>query len=182
MNIEQLIFYILAAFSLLSAAYVVFSQNLIRSVFMFFVTLLCVAGLYVFAIADFVALTQIVIYVGGVLVLLLFAFMLSSKDSLDNLNQLQKVTLSANRIPGTLVCLLLLILIITLILKVDFNALNWITNARNTDDVKSVYENNINNIGVNLMSKFLLPFEMISILLMMVLVGAAHIARKEIKI
>lgn len=182
MNIEQIIFYILAAFSLLSAAYVVFSQNLIRSVFMFFVTLLCVAGLYVFAIADFVALTQIVIYVGGVLVLLLFAFMLSTKDSLDNLSQLHKVALSANRIPGTLICLGLLTLIITLILSIDFTTLSWIRNAEITGNVKSIYENNITNIGINLMSKFLLPFEMISILLMMVLVGAAHIARKEVKI
>jgi NAD(P)H-quinone oxidoreductase subunit 6 len=176
---EQIIFYILALIAVASGIYVVSSQHLIRSVFMFFVTLLSVAGLYVFALADFIALTQIVIYVGGVLVLLLFVFMLSSKNTLENLEGLQKEVLSSNRIPGTFICLAFLGIIIYAIFQVDFNQLNWIVLAHETGNVKSVAEENITNIGVNLMSKYLLPFELVSIFLMMTLIGAANLARKE---
>lgn len=179
---ELFIFYILSALAILSGIYVVTSQYLIRSVFMFFVTLFAVAGLYVFALADFVALTQIVIYVGGVLVLLLFVFMLSSKNTLERLEGLKAEPLSANRLPGITVVLLLAGVLIYVILQIDFINLSWVQQAYANHTVKTPAEVNITNIGVNLMGKFLLPFELISILLMMVLIGAAHLARKENKV
>lgn len=179
MSIEELIFYIFAFLAIASAVFVVSSQHLVRSVFMFFITLFCVAGLYIFALADFVALTQIVIYVGGVLVLLLFVFMLSSKDALESLDKLKNEGLSTNRLPGLFVCLSMLIILIYGVFQIDFESLEWIKTAHLTGNVKTVYEDNITNLGINLMTKFLLPFELISILLMMTLVGAAHLARKE---
>jgi NADH:ubiquinone oxidoreductase subunit 6 (subunit J) len=66
---------------------------------MFFVTLFGLAGLYVLALADFVAVTQIVIYVGGIWCLILFAFMLSGKEALDVLQQ-QKPFFSLNNLPA----------------------------------------------------------------------------------
>ena len=176
---EQIVFYILAGIAVLSACYVVTSQHLVRSVFMFFVALFAVAGLYVFALADFVALTQIVIYVGGVLVMLLFVFMLSSKKSLQGFDGMAKQKLSENRLPATILCLILLSILIFMIVQVDFNSLSWIQSAMAADQVKLPSDENISNIGINLMTKFLLPFELICILLMMVLVGAAHLARKD---
>jgi NAD(P)H-quinone oxidoreductase subunit 6 len=169
----------LAAVAVLSGFYVVSSQHLVRSVFMFFVTLFAVAGLYVFALADFVALTQVVIYVGGVLVLLLFAFMLSSKDALEGMEKIPSGLLSANRLPGALITLAFVFILGMVFFNIDFEAINWIKEAQLNGNVKSVTDDTIKNIGVNMMSKYLLPLEMISILLMMVLIGAAHIARKE---
>ncbi len=176
---EQIVFYILAGIAVLSACYVVTSQNLVRSVFMFFVTLFAVAGLYIFALADFVALTQIVIYVGGVLVMLLFVFMLSSKRSLQGLDGMTKQRLSENRFPGTVLSLILVSVLGYMIFQIDFNSLSWVQSAIATDNVKLPSDENISNIGINLMTNFLLPFELICILLMMVLIGAAHLARKE---
>lgn len=176
---EQALFYILAALAILSGVYVVSGQHLIRSVFMFFVTLFAVAGLYIFALADFIALTQIVIYVGGVLVLLLFVFMLSSKNTLDGLDSLKQEALSANRFPAVILCLVLVSVISYIILQVDFESLSWIQQAYADNNVKTPAEANVTNIGINLMSKYLLPFELISIFLLMVLIGAAHLARKE---
>ena len=75
MSIEQIVFYVLSSIVLLSAILVVSLKNFIRSIFLFFVTLFTMSGLFVFALADFVAITQIVIYVGGVLVLMIFAFL-----------------------------------------------------------------------------------------------------------
>jgi NADH-quinone oxidoreductase subunit J len=179
MNLAQIIFYILTAIAIASAAFVVFSQHLVRSVFMFFVTLFSVAGLYVFALADFVALTQIVIYVGGVLVLLLFAFLLSSKESLQGMENIPSGLLSAHRFPGALVSFLFLAVLGFIFFQLDFENLDWIKTSVTNGNVISVSDNTIRNIGINLMSKYLLPLEMISILLMMALIGAAHIARKD---
>jgi NAD(P)H-quinone oxidoreductase subunit 6 len=179
MNLAQIIFYVLAAIAIGSAAFVVFSQHLVRSVFMFFVTLFAVAGLYVFALADFVALTQVVIYVGGVLVLLLFAFLLSSKESLQGMDNIPSGLLSAHRLPGALVSMLFLAVLGFIFFRIDFENLDWIRVSIANGNVISVSDNTIRNIGINLMSRYLLPLEMISILLMMALIGAAHLARKD---
>jgi NADH-quinone oxidoreductase subunit J len=181
LNITAIIFYVLTAIAIGSAAFVVLSQHLVRSVFMFFVTLFAVAGLYVFALSDFVALTQVVIYVGGVLVLLLFAFLLSSKESLEGMDKIPSGLLSAHRIPGALISVLFLVVLGFILFKIDFDNLNWIKASVANGNVISASDNTIRNIGINLMSKYLLPLEMVSILLMMVLIGAAHIARKEPK-
>jgi NADH:ubiquinone oxidoreductase subunit 6 (subunit J) len=90
MSLAQLLFYVMGFIALSSAVFVASTKNLVRSIFMFFITLFALAGLYVLALADFVAITQIVIYVGGILVLILFAFMLSGKETLNAIAQQRK--------------------------------------------------------------------------------------------
>src|SRR3546814_2223659 len=82
---QALVFYAFSAIAIGSAVILVSMHNLARALFLLFIVLFSVAGLYVFALADFVSITQILIYVGGVLVLMLFAFMLSNKTLLDHL-------------------------------------------------------------------------------------------------
>jgi len=65
MTMVQFLFYVMSFMALASALFVAATKNLVRSIFMFFITLLALAGLYVLAMADFVAITQVVIYVGG---------------------------------------------------------------------------------------------------------------------
>ena len=174
---EQAIFIFLGMITVISAWFVAASQNLVRSVFMFFVTLFSVAGLYVFALADFVAITQIVIYVGGVLVLMLFTFMLSSKETLEKLENSKNPGFTLKQLPALLVAAGFLIVLVNSILKLQPDQLQWIHQA--TNNTFRPQDNTITNIGSNLMTTYLLPFEAISILLMMALVGAAHLARKE---
>jgi len=181
LDITQIIFYFLAAVAVLSGLFVVGSANLVRSVFMFFVTLFSVAGLYVFALADFVALTQVVVYVGGVLVLLLFTFMLSSKNALEGIENIPKNLWASNRIQAIVIATLFMGILSLTFFSIDFENLNWIKAAIAHNNVKLVTDNDIKNIGINLMGRYLLPLEMIAILLMMTLIGAAHIARKEPK-
>lgn len=174
---EQAIFIFLGLVTLASALFVALSNNLVRSVFMFFVTLLSVAGLYVFSLADFVAITQIVIYVGGVLVLMLFTFMLSSKETLEKLERARQPFFTLKQFPALLVAAVFLIVLVNAVIKLQPDQLEWIgQSAKNTFQPK---DNTVTNIGINLMTAYLLPFEAISILLMMALVGAAHLARKE---
>lgn len=174
---EQGIFIFLGLITVFSAVFVALSKNLVRSVFMFFVTLLSVAGLYVFALADFVAVTQIVIYVGGVLVLMLFTFMLSSKETLEKLQQRRNAVFSMKKLMALLVAAGFLVVLINAIFKLHPQNLDWILAAQNNTFLPQ--DNTVTNIGLNLMTNFLLPFEAVSILLMMALIGAAHLARKE---
>ena len=73
----DLVFYGVAALTVLSGAYAVFSRNIVRAVFSLMGTFFGVAILYGFLAADFVAVVQVLVYVGGILVLMLFAVMLS---------------------------------------------------------------------------------------------------------
>ena len=179
MTMVKVLFYLMGFITLASALFVAASKNLVRSVFMFFVTLLSVAGLYVLALADFVAITQIVIYVGGILVLILFAFMLSGKETLANLQQQNDRFLSISKLPALLLAVLFFIVLINILFKTDINNLQWVNKAvAYKIDVKPDSPMT-SNIGTGLMTTYLLPFEAISILLMMALVGAAHLSRKQ---
>src|SRR5690606_10765687 len=80
--LEQFQFHAVAAMAILSALLLVSIRNTARALFLLFIVLFAMAGLYLFALADFVAITQILVYVGGVLILLIFAFMLSNKELL----------------------------------------------------------------------------------------------------
>ena len=179
MTMVKALFYLMGFITLASALFVAASKSLVRSVFMFFVTLLSLAGLYVLALADFVAITQIVIYVGGILVLILFAFMLSGKETLANLQQQNDRFISISKLPALLLAVLFFIVLINILFKTDINNLQWVNKAVSYKmDIKP--DNPMtSNIGTNLMTTYLLPFEAISILLMMALVGAAHLSRKE---
>jgi len=173
------LFYIMAAITLGSALYVAGSKNLVRSVFMFFVTLFALAGLYVLSLADFVAITQVVVYVGGILVLILFAFMLSGRETLSGLQQQNNRLISVNKLPALLLASLFFIVLVNVFLKANADDANWIKQAVEQHNVITPQTVTINNLGVNLMTNYLLPFEVISILLLMALVGAAHLSRKE---
>jgi NADH:ubiquinone oxidoreductase subunit 6 (subunit J) len=181
MTMAQALFYLMGFIALASALFVAATKNLVRSVFMFFVTLMALAGLYVLALADFVAITQIVIYVGGILVLIIFAFMLSGRETLTHLQQEGKF-ISASKVPALLLAVLFFIVMVNILFKSDVDNLPWIQNAIRQNMTIKPGDAMIGNIGVSLMTTYLLPFEAISILLMMALVGAAHLSRKEKKV
>ena len=181
MSLVQLLFYAMAIIVIGSALFVATTKNLVRSIFMFFVTLFALAGLYVLSLADFVAITQVVIYVGGILVLILFAFMLSGKETLDILQQQKSKLFDLGKVPAVLLSVLFFVVMLNTIGKIDTNNLNWIKEAIGTKNVIMPNDLVTDNIGVNLMTRYLLPFEAISILLMVALVGAAHLSRKEVK-
>jgi len=173
MNQEQIIFYFFAASVLISALSVVIMRNLVRSIFLFFVTLFSLAALYLFALADFIALAQVVIYAGGVLVLMLFAFMLSNRELLNSLKPAAS-SFRFNNFAGILISLLFLLILVIVIVKTDLNQIAWMQESVPIDAA----DNTTHLIGIHTMTGYLLPFEILSVFLMMVLVGAAHLARK----
>ena len=178
MTLVQALFYLMSVIALASAIFVAAAKNLVRSIFMFFITLLALAGLYVLALADFVAITQIVIYVGGILVLILFAFMLSGKENLNYIALQQNKFVSIGKLPALLLAALFLIVMVNVSINIHADSLPWIKLAiQQKNDIRADSDTT-ENIGINLMTMYLLPFEAISILLMIALVGAAHLSRK----
>jgi NAD(P)H-quinone oxidoreductase subunit 6 len=174
MSPEQILFYFFAALMLVSAFLVVTMQNLVRSIFLFFVTIFSLAALFVFALADFIAVTQVVIYVGGVLVLMLFAFMLSNRQLLSGLNTIQ-AGFRINHLAGLLISVAFLSLLYIAIFSTDIVNLPWIKESAGI----SPGDNTVHQIGIHTMTRYLLPFEVVSVFLLMALIGAAHLARKE---
>lgn len=175
---EAFLFYLFSVIAVGSAIVLVSMRNIARALFLFFVVLFAVAGLYVFALADFVAVTQILIYVGGVLVLMLFAFMLSNKELL---NQLQAGTTHFFALPvwqALLIAVLFLGVLVYAATQFHAHEPQWISDARNAGTVIHPTDLTIQNLGIHIMTRYLLPFEVVSVLLMMALIGAAHLARK----
>jgi NADH:ubiquinone oxidoreductase subunit 6 (subunit J) len=179
MSLEQVLFYLMAAITLGSALFVAATKNLVRCIFMFFITLFGLAGLYVLSLADFVAITQVVIYIGGILVLILFAFMLSGKESLNVIEQQRGAFISIKNLPALLLSGSFLVVLVNMVFKVDVNNLDWIKRSVASKNNILPTSNMTENIGVNLMTKYLLPFEAVSVLLMVALIGAAHLSRRE---
>ena len=147
-----------------SAAWVVLSPNLIHSAVSLLFTLFGVAALYVFLFADFMAAAQVIIYVGGILVLIIFGVMLTNKITDQNLSNK-----SQNRIPAAIMCILLL-----------FMQFNIIFNTKWKIGEEIVRESTVNDIGMLLLNEYLLPFEVVSVLLLAALIGAAMLSRKKV--
>ena len=161
----DLLFMSICLLVILSAFWVVMSPNLIHSAVSLLFTLFSVAALYVFLYADFMAASQVIIYVGGILVLIIFGVMLTNKISDQNISNK-----SQNRIPAAILTIILLFTQMNIIFKT-----NWHIGEN------IVRESTVNDIGMMLLSKYLLPFEMVSILLLAALIGAAMLSRKKVQ-
>jgi NADH-quinone oxidoreductase subunit J len=159
----QIVFYFFAVMTIASAAVVVFARSLIRSAFALLFTFFGVAALYAFLGADFLAATQMVIYVGGILVLLLFGVMLTHK--LYDLN-LKSETFQVW--PALVVVLAVFGLLVKVMLRTRWHMSGQMAPASTTAA-----------IGELLMKDFILPFEVASILLLLALIGAAMIVRRR---
>ena len=163
----EIIFLGLVVIIATSATWVVVSPNLVHSAVSLLVTLFGVAGLYVFLYADFLAATQVVIYVGGILVLIIFGVMLTNKIDKPVIE-----SNSSNKIIGALISGFIFTILSIIIIQTK-----WPVLTNNTEGPSTV-----ELIGRLILGKYLLPFELISILLLAALIGAALLARKKVVI
>ncbi len=160
--IGEIIFYLFVAITVGSACVVVFSRKLTYAVFALLGTFFGVAGLYVFLEADFLAAVQLLIYVGGVLVLLLFGVMLTGR-----IVDVRISHGSANRIVGGVAALCIAGILGVVVFTTAWNTVG----SRTISDT-------VATIGNLFMTKWLLPFEVASVLLLAALIGAAMLARR----
>lgn len=163
MSSVELLFYGLAIVAALSAIAILLTKNVFYGALFLIMSLLAIAGIYIIANAEFLAVTQILIYAGGVLVLVIFGVMLTSKISGKPL-----VVENKNWIFGSLVGLSFLITLSKL-----FSEGIFYTNT--TTEKESGYTS-INQIGIHFSTDYVLPFELTGVLLLVVLVSAAVVA------
>jgi NADH:ubiquinone oxidoreductase subunit 6 (subunit J) len=167
--LADIVFYFFAMLTVVSAGMILFTRNVLYAGFSLLATFLGIAAMYVFAGADFLAVTQIMIYVGGILVLILFGIMLTNRAQ----GEYRIVSENRNLFVGILCGLGLLFILITGIVRAKFSSLPWIQNSIKNETIS---ETTIGKIGENLMTDFVLPFEVAGLILLVALMGAAFIA------
>ncbi|HET9593993.1 MAG TPA: NADH-quinone oxidoreductase subunit J [Anaeromyxobacteraceae bacterium] len=164
-GLRDLLFYAFAALTLGGACGVAFSRNIIYSAIGLLAALAGAGSLYIFLSADFLAVTQLLVYIGGVLVLILFAVMLTSR-----ITDIQVSNVSLGVAGGAaLLCATAPVLAFVAL------ATPWATRA--TPEVGPTTR----AIGNAFLTTWLLPFELASLVLLATLIGAIVIARKELK-
>jgi NADH-quinone oxidoreductase subunit J len=169
MERKEIIFFAIAALTVASAAVVAFSRNIIRAAFALLGVFAGVAGLYIMLSADFVAVVQFVIYIGGILILILFAVMLTTK--IDKISGERKLLNRAMEPLAGLVG----VLILGYIMWRAFCGAVW------TRRIAEAFLPTTAAIGNKFLNEYLLPFEAVSVLLVLVLVGAVVLGRREVK-
>jgi NADH-quinone oxidoreductase subunit J len=165
MTVSTAVFYLVAAITLGSAMIVAFSRNIIYSAFSLLGTFAGVAGIYIFLGADFVAAVQLLIYVGGILVLVLFAVMLTHR-----ITDVEITNRAAGRIPALIVVGVLIYLLAQTVRETPWTKAKEIVYAATTAKIGDLF-----------LDSYLLPFELASLVLLAALIGAVVISRKEIK-
>lgn len=162
MSVYDLIFYLFGAVTIISAFFVVTSRNIVHAAFYLLFTLFGVAGLYVLLGADFIALVQLIVYVGGILILLIFGVMLTNKitsvDIKTGTFQILPAAIGVGLFAGILVAAL-------------------INTKWNTFETE-IPDTTIGILGSLLIYDYILVFELLGILLLIALIGAASIARR----
>lgn len=155
-------FYILAVIAVISALAVVTLKNLVHSVLFMALFFFCVAGFYILLSAEFLAAVQIFVYVGGITVLFLFLIMFTFKVADKRLRQTNEQWLIA----------FVMVILFSWLLVTGLSETNWeITEW-------SGPEKTIPAIGKLLLTTYVFPFEVVSVLLLAALIGAIVIARR----
>lgn len=177
------LFLIFATSTCLGAIAVVVSQSVVRMAFWLVVSLGSVAGLFFLADADFVAATQLLIYVGGTLVLLIFGIMLTASGP-----ALKMKTPPAEIATSVVVGFLFLLTVFSTISNVDWSRADIAAVQREPGFDDQSEGNTLKPLGLALLgvrpdkvggSGYLLPFEIVSVHLLAVLIGAAYLARAK---
>ena len=160
-------FSVLSLVVIIGALGVILLENIVYSAFLLGGVFMSVAGLYLLLNASFVAAAQILVYVGAVNVLIIFAIMLVNKK--EDLKAIENI--KSRRIISTSICLTLL----SLLIRVDLSN-TWGLAESNA----SIGEESTIRIGEHLFSDYLLPFEVASVLLLMAMIGAIVLARRDV--
>ncbi len=163
MDFYNIIFYLFALITIVSAAFVVTTKNVTHSAFFLLFTFFGVAGIYILLGADFIAVVQIMVYVGGILILLLFGVMLTNK-----ITDVEIKTGTIHLLPAAISVGVFMGAVIAVMV--------W-TNWKIEDS--QIPLTTTKTLGNLLITDYVLIFELLGILLLVALIGAASIARRD---
>jgi NADH-quinone oxidoreductase subunit J len=163
---KTIIFNVFILLTVVPCFWVALSSNIVHAAFSLLVTLFGVAGLYVLLGADFIGVVQVIVYIGGILVLIIFGVMMTQRGQLQRLS----VQLPGKFLGGLLSGIILVALILAATRSL------WPVAAS-----PGVPEPTSAAIGNLLLGKYLIPFEVASVLLLVALVGAVLIVRRSVR-
>lgn len=162
---QQIVFWIFATGMTFSALRVVTSQNVVHAALYLVGTLLGAAAMYVLLFAEFVAWAQVLVYVGAIVVLMLFGLMLTRAD-------IGKGNFDNNQRPLAAICAIAL-----------FGVTSWvIVDTFEGQEISLERTQGISTeaVGEVIFAAYVLPFEIVSVLLLAALVGAVVVARRDV--
>lgn len=162
-SVQSAVFYILSAIIVGSAILVVTLKNIFHSLLFLVLTFFSIAGIYVLLHAEFIAAVQVLIYVGAITVLLIFAIMMTAQIYSPVLRQTNEQV-----IPGLII---VVVLLITTLIVLGNTA--WRVSEK-LPETQSIV-----TIGKSLLTTYVLPFEVVSVVLITALIGAIIIARRD---
>lgn len=165
MHITELLFWALTALAIFSALMVVFSNNPVHSVLWLIVVFFAISGHYIIMNAQFLAIVNMIVYAGAIMVLFLFVIMLMNmnKESEPQKNKWLKL---ASVVSGGSILLVLIAA-----LKDNVGYINSMRGEGNIGLIK--------NLGKTLFTEYVVPFEISSILFLSAMVGAVVLGRRE---
>jgi len=169
--VTDLAFWAITVVIVVSAIAVVQLKDLFRAALFLIVTFLGVAAMFVLLRAEFIAGVQLMVYVGAISVLIIFAILLT--------RDLEQGSPSHSlRLPVALVSIILMILSIYSIRSTSWNTISNASTSQITE-INEVFKNTIPGIGEILIRDFVLPFEVVSVLLLAAVIGALAIVRER---
>ena len=161
-TIDDALFAALATLLLVSALAVVTMRDIIRCGLAMIVSFLALAGIYVILGAPIVAATQVLVYIGAISVLILFAIMLTQEKVASN-----KLTFQTQAAPAAVAAIVIALLVTIAALATDWHAAADRVHVVTTDLANALF------------NQYVLPFEVVGVLLLAAVIGGVFIAKKE---
>lgn len=168
MNIDYLFFFLLAFLSVITAIVVISNKNPIASAMALVFNFFILAAIYLTLNAQFIAIIQILVYAGAIMVLFVFVIMLLNLENEEKL----KDPLNTRKIFRIILALSMIFLIIYLFYFIDIGLHKTISES-------SIKIGTVEQIGYQLFTNYLLPFEITSILILAAIIGAIVLAKKR---
>ena len=163
---EMVIFFVLAVVALAAGVGVIIQRNAVRSALFLLVNFCCLAGLYLLLNAQFVALVQVIIYAGAIVVLFLFVVMLLGMENAEEAPDPRRY----QWIAGVLLGILLLA------------GVAWALFVTVGGSVQPLIRtDNVREIGAAMLTDFAIPFELASIVLLVAIIGAVVLAKQRME-
>jgi len=166
MGITEVLFWFLTALAILSALMVVFSKNPVHSVLWLIAVFFAISGHYIILNAQFLAIVNLIVYAGAIMVLFLFVIMLMNLNS-----DIEPQKNRWMKMAGVIAGLSLMLVIIAALRDTDLKY--------QSAQVKNGDIGLIQNLGMVLFKDYVLPFEISSVLFLSAMVGAVVIGKKE---
>ena len=175
MGVTQILFWFLSVVAIFSALMVVTAKNPVYSVLWLIATFFAISGHYILLNAQFLAIVNIIVYAGAIMVLFVFSIMLLNYNEIKS-----EVDFKSNFVYISILSAFILALALAILFKTPFTPLMGVENGIFTDELVKNEGGNIMALSKLLFSKYFMHFEIISLLLLVALIGALTVAKRKV--